>query len=380
MLSGRLMPLMDWEMFVQYMPQIESDIAAMHAEYRKLLHGDRWSLRTLFSTQDCDIADYCRTFTPSPFGEQACEEVEAFCRKHGIWLEAGGAAYNSMTPYLHPRTVSLARMTTIGIYNAILFALNDTVGREKFSHLSEAERAQAQREVDHLCRLFESGRIPPDYSTPIIEATTEFLATLVDRAEPVWLQRFRASTIDHLRSAIRDQNVGARGDLLSVDDYITLRNEVSGMFPAIQLCEFARDTTLPWDRLGADIAADLRTLERLTAEIGALMNDVFSFEKEVIVDRSDFNLISILLLNSPGTTLADAVLGAARIVRERLTEFRRLRRDLLDRCPALGPQLATAVTAHADDLDQCVQASWVWQCATPRYKGRSIFAEAHHHP
>ncbi|MBF6447315.1 terpene synthase [Nocardia elegans] len=361
------------------MPQIASDIAAMHAQYQELLHGDRWSLRALFSTDDCDIAQYCSSFRPNRFGAQACAEVEAFCRRHRIWLERGGAAYNSMTPYLHPRTISLARMTTIGIYNAILFALNDTVGREKFGHLSEAERAQAQLEVDRLCRLFESGRIRPDNSTPIVEATVEFLTTLTDQAEPVWLERFRASTIDHLRSAIRDQNVGARGDLLSVDDYINLRNEVSGMYPAIQLCEFARDTTLPWDRLAAaGLAEDLRTLERLTAEVGALMNDVFSFEKEVIVDRSDFNLISILLLNTPGATLADAVLGAAQIVRERLTDFRRLRQDLLDRCPALSPPLATAVTAYADDLDQCVQASWVWQCATSRYKGRSIFVEAHH--
>jgi hypothetical protein len=373
------MPLTDWETFVQYMPQIASDIAAMHAQYQELLHEDRWSLRALFSTDDCDIAQYCSSFRPNRFGARACAEVEAFCRRHRIWLERGGAAYNSMTPYLHPRTISLARMTTIGIYNAILFALNDTVGREKFSHLSEAERAQAQLEVDRLCRLFESGRIRPDNSTPIVEATVEFLTTLTDQAEPVWLERFRASTIDHLRSAIRDQNVGARGDLLSVDDYIALRNEVSGMYPAIQLCEFARDTTLPWDRLAAaGLAEDLRTLERLTAEVGALMNDVFSFEKEVIVDRSDFNLISILLLNTPGATLADAVLGAAQIVRERFTDFRGLRQDLLDRCPALSPPLAAAVTAYADDLDQCVQASWVWQCATSRYKGRSIFAEAHH--
>ncbi|OXR40925.1 Avermitilol synthase [Nocardia cerradoensis] len=364
---------------MQYMPHFESDIAAMHTEYQSLLHRDRWSLRALFSTDDCDIAEYCDTFAPNRFGAEACEAVETFCRRHRIWLESGGAAYNSMTPYLHPRTIDLPRMTTIGVYNAILFALNDTVGREKFSHLSEDERAQAQREVDHLCRLFESGRIRPDNPTPIVAASLEFLTILTEQAEPVWLQRFRASTIDHLRSAIRDQNVGARGDLLSVDDYIALRNEVSGMYPAIQLCEFARDTTLPWEQLAAaGLAEDLRTLERLTAEVGALMNDVFSFEKEVIVDRSDFNLISILLLNTPGATLADAVLGAAQIVRERFTHFRELRQDLLARCAGLGPPLATAVTAYADDLDQCVQASWVWQCATSRYKGRSIFAEAHH--
>ncbi|MFF0458612.1 hypothetical protein [Nocardia africana] len=71
-------------------------------------------------------------------------------------------------------------------------------------------------------------------------------------------------------------------------------------------------------------------------------------------------------------------MAAAEIVRQRFAAFRQLRRRLLDTADTLGdPTLAQAVTTHVDDLDQCVQASWVWQWATARYKqGRSIFAEA----
>ncbi|WP_245662775.1 terpene synthase family protein [Nocardia vermiculata] len=375
----------------KYTPQVQAELSEMHEHYRQLLdRGDRWSLRALFSTEDCDIAEYCRDFAPNRFGEQACAQVEDFCREHGIWLEHGGAHYNSMTPYLHPRATTVERMVTIGIYNAILFWLNDTVGREKFGHLSAAEQAQALYEVDRLCRLFEAEDIPPlpeaegtppapSPPGPIETATTEFLSMLADQADPAWLRSFRILTVDHLRPAIRDQNASARRDLLGVDDYIALRNEISGMYPAIALCDFARGVVLPWDRIRAvGLDEDVRVLIRLTAEIGALMNDVFSFEKECIVDRSDFNLVPILLLNTPGATLSDAVTGAADVVRDRLTHFRTLRARVLRRCADVADaELSEAVAEYLADLDQCVQASWVWQCVSPRYKGTSIFVEDH---
>ena len=368
----------------KYTPQVQAGLTEMYAQYQALVdRGHRWSLRTLFSTADCDIAEYCDDFAPNRFGEQACATVEDFCRGHDIWLEIGGAHYNSMTPYLHPRAATAERMTIIGIYNAILFWLNDTVGREKFGHLSRGEQVRALHEVDRLCRLFEADHTPPETgppgSTPIETATTEFLSMLAEQADPDWLRSFRELTVAHLRPAIRDQNASARRDLLSVGDYIELRNQISGMFPAIALCDFARGVVLPWDRIrAAGLEEDVRVLIRLTAEIGALMNDVFSFEKECIVDRSDFNLVPILLLNTPGFTLTDAVTGAAAVVRDRLDRFRTLRTQVLQRCAtSADTELIDDVAAYLEDLDQCVQASWVWQCTTARYKGRSIFVEDH---
>ncbi|WP_460695773.1 terpene synthase family protein [Nocardia thraciensis] len=361
----------------RYTPEVEADLAAMREEYESLLRGGRrWSLRRLFSMPGSDIADYCRDFRPNRFGAQACEEVERFCRGHGIWLESGGAHYNSMTPYLHPNTVTAERMTTIGIFNAILFWLNDRVGREKFAHLSATEQEQAHILVDRLCRMLDT-RFATDGLGPVEAATAELLTTLRKHADPVWLERFLAATADHLRPAIRDQNARARHALLSVEDYIDLRVHVSGMYPAIALCEFARDDYLPWDRLdGSELGDDLRRLRRLTAELGALMNDMFSFEKECIADRADFNLIPVCLLSAPDATLVDAVHQAAQVVRDRMTRFHRVRSALDRHCAALGDAtLAESIAAHADDLDGCLQATWVWQCTTRRYKGLSIFTE-----
>ncbi|WP_280384139.1 terpene synthase family protein [Nocardia wallacei] len=364
-------------MVQRYTPEVEVGLAAMHEEYESLLRdGRRWSLRSLFSTSDGDIADYCRSFRPNRFGAQARAETERFCRRYDIWLEPGGDHYNSMTPYLHPNTITAERMTIIGIFNAILFWLNDRVGREKFGHLSALEQQQARDLVDRLCVLLDT-QYAAEHLTPVEAATAELLTMLRKDADEAWFDRFLTATIDHLRPAIRDQNARARDGLLGVEDYIALRVHVSGMYPAIALCEFARDDYLPWDRLGAaGLAQQLHQLRLSTAELGALMNDMFSFEKECIADRADFNLIPIRLLNSPGATLADAIDRAAQIVRDRLGRFHRTRAALIRRCATLpDAALAESVVAHVDDLERCVQATWVWQHTTQRYKGLSIFTE-----
>ncbi|WP_280423904.1 terpene synthase family protein [Nocardia carnea] len=368
----------------RYTAALEREITDMRAQYETWVRtGEPWSLRELFSTPDCDIAEYCTEFRPSEFGPQACDDVEGYCRARGIWLEPAGAHYNSMTPYLHPGPISAQRLTVIGLFNAILFWLNDTVGREKYGHLSEAEQRRARDELERLCRLLELRILPADPS-PVEAATFDFLSQVDELSDARWLEQFLASTVAHLRTAIRDQNARARGDLLTVAEYIDLRAQVSGMYPAIALCEFGRDSYLDGEQLSrAGLDADLRRLRVLTAEIGALMNDMFSFEKECIADRSDFNLIPVCLLNMPGATLADAVRDAGTMVRDRLTEFRRRHDALADRCrePGLADtDLAAQLRVHLADLAGCVQATWVWQLATTRYKGTSIFTENHPHP
>ncbi|MGW0182146.1 terpene synthase family protein [Nocardia sp. NPDC003345] len=363
----------------RYTSAFEQKIADMQAQYEDWMRaGEPWSLRELFSTPDCDIDDYCRDFRPSPFGDQACAEVERYCRAQGIWLEPAGAHYNSMTPYLHPWPVSVERLAVIGLFNAILFWLNDTVGREKFGHLADVEQQRARTDLDRLSRLLQT-RTPPENPSPFESATMEFLSRLTELADPGWLDLFLASTLEHLHTAIRDQNARSRGDVLTVAEYIDLRAQVSGMYPAIALCEFGRDGYLAWDLLAAaGPADDLRRLQVLTAELGALMNDMFSFEKECVVDRSDFNLIPVCLLNNPGATLPDAVREAADLVRARLVEFRSRHDAVAAWCAAQDVSdsaFAAQVERYLDDLSACVRASWVWQLRTQRYKGVSIFAE-----
>ncbi|MGW4843075.1 terpene synthase family protein [Nocardia brasiliensis] len=363
-----------------YRPAVEWRISTMRAQYLAMRQqGRRWSLRGLFSMADCDIADYCQDFTPNRYGAQACAEVERFCRRHGIWLETYGPQYNSMTPYLHRSAATVERMTTIGIFNAILFWLNDTVGREKFPHLTRDARFAARETVLRLCETLDTGGTTAG-SAPIIEAVAEFRGMLVSDADADWLNYFIGSTIEHLTVAIRDHNTRARGTVPTVAEYIDIRGQVSGMRPAVALYEYARNEYLSWDRISAaELGTPLTHLRELTVQVGALMNDIFSFEKECIDDRSDFNLIPVCMLNHPGWTLAEAIFNAAELVRDRFNDLRRTHTLLIEECDRQPGVVARAVRTHADDLVDGAKATWVWQTTTSRYQGVSIFLENTRH-
>lgn len=362
-----------------YSKQLETDIRSMRREHQQmLLNKQPISLRAMFSTPDCDIVEYCAAFRPNRFGDKACEDTKQFCIDYDIWLEANGDHYNSMTPYLHPGAITAERMTIIGIYNAILFFLNDTVGREKFGHLTPDQQEEARIGVKRLFQLLNTRTIPPDPSR-LEESVVDFIGMLERLGDPDWLDDFIALTLYHLQPAIQDQNARAQGELLSIQEYIDLRNHVSGMYPAIAMCEFGRNDYLRWDQIkAAGFAKELHQMRELTAEIGALMNDIFSFEKECIVDEADFNLVAACYLNNPGWSLERAIVHAGEIVRDMITEFRELDDYIRRRCESLKatqPTLVKTVLTHLEDLIGSVQATWVWQNVTMRYKGDSIFAE-----
>ncbi|WP_110040711.1 terpene synthase family protein [Nocardia neocaledoniensis] len=351
----------------------------MHEQHRTLLRrGRNFSLRMLFSSAEYDIAQYSREFVPSEFGRIACADAKSFCRERDIWLEDGGDHYNSMTPYLYNGAADAERLAMIGIYNAILFWLNDTVGREKFAHLTRGDRQRARTSVNRLCRILAEAEIPRN-PLPVEQAMIDLMAEMRRHAGHPWWEEFLAATAAHLRAAIRDQNARARGSLLSVPEYVRERAFVSGMYPAIALCEFGSDDFIDWDALrGLHLGSLLTRARDLTVEIGALMNDIFSFEKECITDRADFNLIPVAMLNHPGWDLVEALRYSANAVRERLVEFRRLQ-QILTNSPAcmagIPPALSKGIATHLRDLRGCVQATWVWQTQTLRYKGQSIFME-----
>jgi len=51
----------------------------------------------------------------------------------------------------------------------------------------------------------------------------------------------------------------------------------------------------------------LRRLQKIAATFGALSNDLFSFEKEVIDHKADSNLVAIIALNNPALSLQETI-------------------------------------------------------------------------
>jgi hypothetical protein len=110
-----------------------------------------------------------------------------------------------------------------------------------------------------------------------------------------------------------------------------------------------------------------------------LSNDLFSFEKEVIDNGSDSNLVMIIALNEQGYTLEDSIQRAAGIVKALLMELL----SLLDHLDVetgtlmdVDRPLALQLRLHREGIIRCVQAIWLWHCYSGRYKRReSLWVE-----
>src|SRR5690606_24519496 len=95
-----------------------------------------------------------------------------------------------------------------------------------------------------------------------------------------WLQQFIFVTLQHLKSTtytLEDILKMRGGD--PIQQYMDLRVLDCGMRPTIRLIEFVNDFYLPQEIKSHPF---IRSVEEPTANIAGLMNDIFSYEKEVI--------------------------------------------------------------------------------------------------
>lgn len=362
-----------------YTEQDEHRLQFLSDEYWTLAHNEPGllMLRALLSDDTFDIVAYCSDFQPNIHAKTSEAEVKRFARSFDIWVERGGDHYNNMTAYLHP-TPDYARLTAIGKAYAVLFFMNDTIGREKLGHMSPQEVADVRQVIHRLDQLLDTGSLTP-HAGPIERAALVSLKEIRLISEPRWYRHFLTLMKHHFKPSFFDRNARAQGEVMTVDEYIDCRLHVSGMYATVALMEFGDDAYIHWQEAQAcGIASDLKRLEWLCAAVGALMNDLFSFEKEFVVEGSDFNLIPVMALNYPENTLLEVVEQASILVREYVKEFVWLTSTLESKCAQLADHraLVNAVQKHILSLVGSVQATWVWENDTERYKQEAtIFKE-----
>ncbi|MBM7845200.1 terpene synthase family protein [Herpetosiphon giganteus] len=289
----------------------------------------------------------------NPFQAQSIAATTAICEAYGIALPAM-QHYITMSSYLFP-TASLERLKAIDLLNAILFYIDDMYDRNQHRvpiHLpSPATYA-------HCVGLFVDGMLPTDghHLYPIwYEAYRQFR----DLSTRDYRQRLAESLMTHLQ-ATQIPNRTFLQATATTDMYIATRLHDSGMYPTMILIEFA---------LGQPIARDIYThpaMQRateLTALIGALLNDLFSYEKEVLHLDSRFNLVRILM-DAEQLSFAQAVHQSITMINQWIAKFETIAQ------PSVwfpGVQHAQA-NRYVDGLRQQIAAAWHWQLATNRYR------------
>src|SRR5258708_27073832 len=253
-------------------------------EYARLT-GQNFCLSLLeaFDSPAFNIETYCQDFHPHPQMAEMIRTIIGYGKAAGILLP-NAEHYLTCALYLFP-DASPEKILLIARNYAVDFYLNDTMGRE-FRSTSE-ERQQLNTIRARLAA--RADWTSADEATSTAErANLEVLAAIARTSPASWFESFLALYLKHLSVAHKSYDCISLGSIPKIEEYIDLRSDISGMPHTVSMIEYSQDNYLDWPLLEiAGLADDIRELGTTVSLTGALMNDVFSFEKEVIDNRSE---------------------------------------------------------------------------------------------
>lgn len=338
-------------------------------EYAQLVKTSTFSLQELFNSADFRLEEHCKTYQPHPGSEQLTKEARAFGEQYGIWLD-NAKHYISCVLFVFPNA-TYERMAAMVKNNAIDYYLNDTMGRDVFCYLSPRQQLNARHLIYRMSCIDET-LDTVDNAHPLELANAEILKDIRETSTTEWFTQFLKLYNHHIAVTHKDCNVAGLGFIPSVDKYIEMRNHTSGMPHIVMLVEYSTGVFLDWQWLARiKVVQRMKRMHRAAALIGCLMNDLFSFEKEVIDNNSDSNLLMSVAMNNPDMSLSDVIGHSAGIVRDLLVEYMELSAQIENKCrqlPASEAVMVSKLRIHLADLDRSVQASWTWQVYTKRFK------------
>jgi hypothetical protein len=346
-------------------------------DYRELVQSATMSLKELFSPPHFCFDEFCKGFHPHADSARLTQLAQHFGEEHDIWLP-NAKAHVSCALFLYP-AAHPDRMFAI-MKNLIMdFYLNDVMGRDLFKSLSANQQRDARKLIGSMAGIRDSLIVPPD-AQPIEHLNARVLREFRENSPDSWFRSFFDFYCHHLNITHTDRNSEALGYIPGVDEYIDSRCHYAGMYHIVLWVEYNNARFLDWDRLAdLGLASPLRRLHWLTTAFGALSNDLFSFEKEVIDEGSDSNLVMILMLNNRHLSLQESIAGACRIVRNMVSELSGILQSVRQRIDSLeqsDPGVSSLLAGHIEGVCRCIQASWLWQCHTVRYKrAQSLWEE-----
>ncbi len=342
-------------------------LVRIQQDYAALKDLTSFSLLDLFNHDQFNLEEYCSTYEPHPKTPELVNLVQEFGERYGIWLP-NARHYVTSALFLFP-DADFVRATALVKNLATDYYLNDTMGRELFKYLDRDKQSAARQIIQRMITIDEELQILPG-SHGVELANAEMLAEIRDISPLPWFVEFLKLYSYHIEVTHKDNSAAALGYLPTVDEYISIRKHTSGMPHIISLAEYSDNRFLDWNWL-AEVKMDawMRRAHRACALFGCLTNDLFSFEKEVIDNNADCNLVMAVAFNNPEWSFIETIGHAANIVRNVLIDFTGLVEGIRERLPQLeDAEQVQAIEKHLRTLEKIVQASWMWQVYTRRYK------------
>lgn len=261
-----------------------------------------------------------------------------------------------LDPYVYP-DASLARLLVAGAFSQWLFFLDDQyddhpdVGRNPL---------EVRRIMEREFETLSTGRLPAS-PTAFARFTVYLRRRLESSCPPGWMERFLWNVHGYLfEGSLRTVEHWARDRVPSTEDYLTLRMHDSAVFPAIDMVEVAAGIRLSREILEHPSIVEMR---RLTVRHTAYVNDLFSYQKEVLWSGTPCNLVRVLMHNE-SLAFDEAVGEIVAMVNRDVQRFLELEQSL----PPFEPAIADEVDAYLTGMKDWMRGNVEFSLASSRYR------------
>ncbi|QRW20740.1 terpene synthase [Rhizoctonia solani] len=200
----------------------------------------------------------------------------------------------------------------------------------------------------------------PHPNLKYLAALKSFYNRMRENGNPAALCRFVEGAEGYMQAALQDTMNRAAGKVLTIDEYIHLRAESSGVKWAYAALEYAHEIELPNKVHEDPIVSELALAGN---QILTWSNDIYSFSLEQAKGYTH-NILFVIMWNKQ-VDLQAAVDFVERMIQKRVKEYI----DAKALLPSFGPEIDHQVAKYIQGIEHCIQANISWSLMSPRYFG-----------
>ncbi|MGH8606377.1 MAG: terpene synthase family protein [Gammaproteobacteria bacterium] len=265
------------------------------------------------------------------------------------------AQFALLTGYAYPKA-TLERFKLCNDWHSWLFFFDDPADEQT----QLGKQPATLREYMEAClAVLRKGVLHSD-PTPLERFTLDIRDRMRRVASETWLSRFADDVEEYLfKGTLKAAENWARGTVPDVPSYLIQRRYDSAVYTCQDLIEISEQGL----ELGSDILSDpaVQMLRDLCAQVVGLSNDIFSYRKEVLVQRNPNNLLHALMTHRC-VSLEEAIHRGIELINADVKRFIACEEDL---CSRIGSD--KSLQAYLQGLKAWMRGNVLWSQQTGRY-------------